>query len=82
MAKGGAGYNVFKTKRLRYYPGNEVDIDIVLRYIKARTPLTIGLDGRVRINKSTMKNVAFSFERKVHLILSSFLTYVTWNFYL
>eukprot|EP00112_Aurelia_sp_Birch-Aquarium-sp1_P017214 Seg397.28 transcript_id=Seg397.28/GoldUCD/mRNA.D3Y31 product=5'-nucleotidase protein_id=Seg397.28/GoldUCD/D3Y31 len=55
MAGGGAGYEILRTKRTGHIQGTVKTMDMLIQYIKARTPLLIETGSRILIKRSTKK---------------------------
>eukprot|EP00794_Sanderia_malayensis_P000218 gene222-833_t len=72
MAKGGAGYEMLRTKRTGHTKGTTIDIHAIVTYIKARTPLIIETGARINIIDSKKPGINFA-----QTICPRFLTWVS-----
>lgn len=76
MAGGGAGYEILRTKRTGHIQGTVKTMDMLIQYIKARTPLLIETGSRILIKRST-KKVNSSSEKKYSALLLALALFIT-----
>ena len=70
MAGGGAGYELLRTKRTGHIKGTVKAMDMLITYIKARTPLVIETGSRIIVKHSTKKVNSTSKRRYSSLLLA------------
>lgn len=76
MAGGGAGYEILRTKRTGHIQGTVKAMDMLIQYIKARTPLLIETGSRILIKRST-KKVNSSSEKNYSALLLALALFIT-----
>lgn len=52
IAKGFGGYSIFRDEEVIYRQGTDLNRDAAIAYIRARTPITTRLDGRISFLKA------------------------------
>ena len=53
IARGFGGYSIFRGKEVTYRQGTDLNRDAAITYIRARTPITTRLDGRISFLKAS-----------------------------
>ncbi|XP_070568641.1 snake venom 5'-nucleotidase-like [Ptychodera flava] len=48
LANGGDGYDMLVDERISYHIPGDLDTDVLIEYIETRTPITIGLERRIK----------------------------------
>ncbi|XP_066280832.1 snake venom 5'-nucleotidase-like [Branchiostoma lanceolatum] len=55
LANGGDGYNMIAENKTAHYIPGDLDTDILIEYIKTASPVSVGLEGRIRVINSTQE---------------------------
>ncbi|XP_035669097.1 snake venom 5'-nucleotidase-like [Branchiostoma floridae] len=55
LANGGDGYNMIAENKTAHYIPGDLDTDILIAYIKTTSPVSVGLEGRIKVINSTQE---------------------------
>ena len=58
LARGAAGLTILKDKKLSHYVGNTTDSEVLMEYMKIKSPITVGVENRIQFLDDTETNRA------------------------